>query len=70
MTIRLMSDGELTLLEALRDLDQKRLTTEAAGRLLGLERCQVFSAVEGAPDRRSNGPDLEAPRSPRQPAQA
>src|SRR5271166_481756 len=31
-----MSDGELTRLEVLRDLDQKRLTTEAAGQLLSL----------------------------------
>jgi hypothetical protein len=31
VTVRLMSDGELTRLEVLRDLDQKRLTTEAAG---------------------------------------
>ena len=35
MTVRVMSDGELTRLEVLLDLDQKRLTTEAAGRLLG-----------------------------------
>ena len=34
----LMSDGELTRLEVLRDLDQRRLTTEAAARLLRL-RC-------------------------------
>ena len=27
VTVRLMSDGELTRLEVLRDLDQKRLTT-------------------------------------------
>jgi hypothetical protein len=33
-TVRLMSDGELSRL-VLRDLDQKRLTTEAA-RLLGV----------------------------------
>jgi hypothetical protein len=30
-----MSDRELTWLEVLRDLDQRRLTTEAAARLLG-----------------------------------
>jgi hypothetical protein len=30
----------------LRDLDQKRLTTEAAGRLLGLERHQVFRPLK------------------------
>jgi len=37
-----MSDGELSRLEVLRDLSQKRLTTEAAAKLLGLERRQVF----------------------------
>jgi hypothetical protein len=37
VTVRLMSDGELTRLEVLRDLDQKRLTTEAAAQLLGLD---------------------------------
>jgi hypothetical protein len=37
-----MSDGELSRLEVLRDLDQKRLPTEAAAQLLGLERRQVF----------------------------
>jgi hypothetical protein len=37
-----MSDGELSRLEVLRDLDQKRLTMEAAAQLLGLERRQVF----------------------------
>ena len=29
VTVRLMSDGELSRLEVLRDLDQKRLTTTA-----------------------------------------
>ena len=42
MTVRLMSDGELTRLEVLRDLDQRRLTITAAAQLLGLERRQVF----------------------------
>ena len=46
MTVRLMSDGELTRLEVLRDLDQKRLTTEAAGQLLALERRQVFRLLK------------------------
>jgi hypothetical protein len=36
--VRVMSDLELTRLEVLRDLDQRRLTSEAAGRLLGPER--------------------------------
>ena len=46
MTIRLMSDRELSRLEVLRDLDQKRLTTRAAGQLLGLERRQVFRLLK------------------------
>jgi predicted DNA-binding protein (UPF0251 family) len=41
-----MSDGELSRLEVLRDLDQKRLTTEAAAQLLGLERRQVFRPLK------------------------
>ena len=46
MTVRLMSDGELSRLEVLRDLDHKRLTTEAAAQLLGLERRQVFRLLK------------------------
>jgi hypothetical protein len=42
VTVRLMSDGELTRLEVLRDLDQRRLTVETTAQLLGLERRQVF----------------------------
>jgi hypothetical protein len=41
-----MSDGELSRLEVLRDLDQQRLTTAAAGQLLGLERRQVFRLLK------------------------
>jgi hypothetical protein len=41
-----MSDGELTRLEVLRDLDQRRLTSEAAAQLLGLERRQVFRLLK------------------------
>jgi hypothetical protein len=48
-----MSDGELTRLEVLRDLDQKRLTTEAAVQLLGLERRQVFRLLKAY---RTEGP--------------
>jgi hypothetical protein len=44
--VRLMSDGELTRLEVLRDLDQKRLTTQGAGRLLELGRRQVFRLLK------------------------
>jgi hypothetical protein len=46
VTVRLMSDGELTRLEVLRDLDQRRLTTEAVAQLLGLERRQVFRLLK------------------------
>src|SRR5512132_427060 len=42
----LMGDGELTRLEVLRDLDRRRLTTEAAARLLRLERRQVFRLLK------------------------
>jgi hypothetical protein len=48
-----MSDGELTRLEVLRDLDQKRLTAEAAAQLLGLERRQVFRLLKAY---RTEGP--------------
>jgi hypothetical protein len=48
-----MSDRELLRLEVLRDLDQKRLTTKAAGQLLGLERRQVFRLLKAY---RSEGP--------------
>jgi hypothetical protein len=51
--IRLMSDGELSRLEVLRDLDQRRLTTAAAGQLLGLERRQVFRLLKAY---RTEGP--------------
>jgi len=46
VTVRLMSDGELSRLEVLRDLDQKRLTTAAAGQLLELEQRQVFRLLK------------------------
>ena len=42
----MMSDRELTRLEVLRDLDQRRLTTAAAAQLLGLERRQVFRLLK------------------------
>src|SRR5215472_2156425 len=48
-----MSDGELTRLEVLRDVDQKRLMTEAAAQLLGLERRQVFRLLKAY---RTEGP--------------
>jgi hypothetical protein len=41
-----VSDAELKRLEVLRDLDQRRLTTEAATQLLGLERRQVFRLLK------------------------
>src|SRR5438105_616423 len=46
VTVRLMSDGELTRLEVLRDLDQRRLTVETTAQLLGLERRQVFRLLK------------------------
>ena len=46
VTVRLMSDGELTRLEVPRDLDQSRLTTDTAAQLLGLERRQVFRLLK------------------------
>lgn len=48
-----MSDGELGRLEVLRDLDQRRLTSEAAAQLLGLERRQVFRLLKAY---RNDGP--------------
>jgi len=53
VTVRLMSDGELSRLEVLRDLDQRRLPAEAAGQLLGLERRQVFRLLKAY---RTEGP--------------
>jgi len=41
-----MSEGELSRMEVLRDLDQKRLTTEAAAQLLWIERRQVFRLLK------------------------
>jgi hypothetical protein len=41
-----MSDEELSRLEVLRALDQKRLTTEAAAQLLRLERHQMFRLLK------------------------
>jgi hypothetical protein len=52
-----MSKGELSRLEVLRDLGQKRLTTEVAAQLLGLERRQVFRLLMAA--RRGLGPNVE-----------
>jgi transposase len=46
VTVRLMSDGELSRLEVLRDLDRQRLKTKAAAQLLGLERRQVFRLLK------------------------
>jgi hypothetical protein len=48
-----MSDGELARLEVLRDLDHRRLTTDAAAQLLGLERRQVFRLLKAY---RTEGP--------------
>jgi winged helix-turn helix protein len=48
-----MSDGELTRLEVLRDLDHGRLTTETAAQLLRLGRRQVFRLLRAY---RTEGP--------------
>jgi predicted DNA-binding protein (UPF0251 family) len=46
VTVRLMSDKEITRLEVLRDLDQRRLRPTAAAQLMGLERRQVFRLLK------------------------
>src|SRR5437868_13591916 len=46
VSVRLMSDRELRRLEVLQDLDRRRLTTAAAGQLLGLPRRQVFRLLK------------------------
>ena len=61
VTVWLMSDGELTRLEVLRDLDQRRLTIEAAARLLRLERRQVFRLLKAY---RTAGPDPYVDNAP------
>src|ERR1700755_452508 len=48
-----LSYGELSRLEVLRGLDQRRLTTAAAAQLLGLERRQVFRLLKAY---RTEGP--------------
>ena len=48
-----MSDGELSRLEVLRDLDQGRLTTATAAQLLGLERRQLYRLLKAY---RTEGP--------------
>src|SRR3954454_2299719 len=53
VTVRLMSDKELTRLEVLRDLDQRGLTPVAAAQLLGLERRRVFRLLKAY---RAEGP--------------
>ena len=53
MTVRLTSDRELTRLEVLRDLDQRRLTTETAAQLLRLGRRQVSDLEGTLPGKRS-----------------
>ena len=46
VTIRLMSDGLLTRLEVLRDLDHRRLTTEAATRYWGSSVVRCFRLLK------------------------
>jgi hypothetical protein len=55
VTVRLMSDGEISRLEVLRDMDQRRLTTEGAAQLLGLERRQVFRLLKAYRSEGSTG---------------
>ena len=45
MAVLIMSEGELARAEILRDLDEDRLTIEAAEHLLGLDRRQVFRVL-------------------------
>lgn len=45
MAVLIMSEGELARAEILRDLDEDRLTIEAAEQLLGLGRRQVFRVL-------------------------
>ena len=65
-----MSGRELQPLEVLRDLEQKRLTTIAAGQLLGLERRQVFRLLKAYRIAGASALYLETTRLPQQPAQA
>jgi hypothetical protein len=59
-----MSDRELRGLEVLQDLDRRRLTTAAAGQLLGLHRRQVFRLLKVYRIEGSDRPDLETSWSP------
>jgi hypothetical protein len=53
VTVRLMSDGELSRLDVLREVDRRRLRSAAAAQLLGLERRQVFRLLKAF---RAEGP--------------
>jgi Helix-turn-helix domain len=46
MTVRIMSDKELTRLEVLRDLDHQRLTAQAAADMPGLGRRQTLRLLK------------------------
>jgi predicted DNA-binding protein (UPF0251 family) len=46
VTVRIMSDKELSRLEVLRDLDHQRLTAAAAADILGLSRRQVLRLLK------------------------
>jgi hypothetical protein len=50
-----MSDRELTRLEVLRDLDQRRLTTVAAAQLLALRSRKLLSPTAGRALRYAGG---------------
>jgi hypothetical protein len=70
VTVRLMSDGELSRLEVLRDLDQRRLTTAAAAQLLGVGRRQAFRLLKAYRIEGPTGLISKRWRSAQQPAQA
>lgn len=55
MTVRIMSDKEVSRLEVLRDLDHQRLTAQAAGDLLGLGRRQVLRLLKAYRQRGVDG---------------
>src|SRR5436190_18485308 len=65
-----MSDGELSRLEVLRDMDQRRLTTRGGGAAAGARAPSGIPAVEDIPVGRRDGSDLEAAWSSEQPVQA
>ncbi len=70
VTVRLMTDGKLSRLVVLRDLNWRQLTTEAAVQLPRASAPSNVPAVEGLSERRRDGLDFAAAWSPEQPVQA